>query len=252
MKFSKIISILMLIGIFSVQAIFACRAFNEPPPCYNFWQYDVVFVGTVKNVEEEGTENNYFPKVEIEVEQNFEGMKSRKVFTYNYGSSLCAPTFRKGNKYLIYGKLNEKKENYFGAGIRTQTLYPETVIADFDFLRALESSTPNYWIWGTVSRGNVGSPIAGVKAEVFDGVKVLTGVSDKNGDLKIVVSKEGKYNVRVYQIKGLELGISNWEEQREIPKTRGKNRNGYYVEYEVEVKNNRCGWFDTVLYGLKQ
>jgi hypothetical protein len=252
MKISKIIFILTLVSLFSVQATFACRPFNEPPPCYNFWQYDVVFVGTVKNVEEGSTENNYFPKVEIDVEQNFKAMKSQKVFTYNYGSSVCAPTFSKGDKFLIYGKLNEKKENYFSAGIRTQALYQETVVPDFDFLKALESSTPIYWIWGTVSRGDYGSGIAGVKVDVFDGKQKLTGVSDKNGDIKIVVSKEGKYKVRIYEIKGAEFGISQWEEQRKLSRSYGKTKKGNYVEYEVEVKNNQCGWFDMTLFGLKQ
>jgi hypothetical protein len=252
MKVYKIIFILTLISLFSVQATVACRPFNEPPPCYNFWQYDVVFVGTVKNVEEKSTENNDFPKVEIEVEQNFKGMKSQKVFTYNYGSSVCATTFRKGGKFLIYGKLDEKKANYFGAGPRTQSIYPEAVLSDFDFFKTLGSSTPNYWIWGTISRGNLGTPIEGAKAEIFDGKQKLTGISDKNGDLKIVVSKEGKYIVRVYLPKGLAATVSNWIEQwKTVYKGNGRTKKGMYIEYEVEVKNNQCGWFDTTVFDFK-
>ena len=81
----------------------------------------------------------------------------------------------------------------------------------------------------------------------------MTGVSDKNGDLKFVVSKEGRYKVRVYIPKSAELGISNWEEQLDnVFKGGGRSKKGIYAEYEVEVLNNRCGWFDTILYGLKK
>jgi hypothetical protein len=252
MKLIKIIFVLTLIILFCHEPLLACICYTPPPPCYNFWKFDAVFVGTVKNVEEQSPENNFIQKVEVEVEQNFKGMKSQKAFTNNYPSS-CSWTFHKDNKFLFYGNLGEKEAQFFSTGYCTRTQHFEESLSDFDFFKALESTTPNYWIWGTISRGDKGSAIAGVKAEVSDGGKVMTGFSDKNGDIKIVVAKEGKYKIRVYIPKGAELGISQWEEQRDnVFKGGGKSKKGFYAEYQVEVINNRCGWFDTVLYGLKK
>lgn len=178
-------------------------------------------------------------------------MKTPKTFTYNTPTS-CSHRFSAGSKYLFYGDLDNEKENHFVTGLCTRTQSFEENLTDLDFLNALESPTPKYWIWGTFSRGQMGSAIAGVKAEVSDGGRILTGVSDKNGDLKFVVSKEGRYTVRVYPPKGAELGTSQWEEQLSLFNGGGKSKKGDYVQYEVDVINNRCGWFDTVLYGLKK
>ncbi len=250
MRIIRILFILTLTIIFGIQTSFACRCFTAPPPCYNYWKVDAVFVGTVKNVENESPENNFMPKVEVEVEQNFKGMKSKKAITQNYGHS-CAWRFGKDSKFLFYGNLDEKEENYFSTHYCTRTQHFEENLTDFDFFKALNSSTPNYWIWGTISRGDLNSGIQNVNAEVFDNKKKLSGFSDKNGDLKIVVSKEGKYIVRVYVPKGATFNISQWEEQHQLFKRAGKNKKGRYLEYEVEVKNNQCGWFDTNLYGFK-
>jgi len=251
MKLTEIVFILTLVIIFGIQTSFACQCFT-PPPCSSYWKFDTVFVGTVKNVENVAETNNFMPKVEVEVEQNFKGMKSKKAFTQNYYGNSCAWSFEKDDKFLFYGNLAEKKENYFSTGYCTRTQRFEENLSDFDYFKTLNSSTPNFWIWGTISRGYRGSPIQGVKAEVLDNKKRLLGISDKYGDIKFSVSEEGKYRVRVYIPKGAVIAISQLEEQRDLLKRRGRNKKGRFVEYEIEVKNNQCGWFDTTLYGFKK
>ena len=175
------------------------------------------------------------------------------VFTETGSTSCDFEGYDKNKKLLIYGNLCKAKTFFTTSYCSRSTTFKENLV-DFDFLEALNSSTTNYWIWGTISRsGDAGNPIQGIKAEIKDGKKTLTGISNQDGDLKIVVSKEGKYRVRVYFPKGAEVGISQWgEEQWRLMKRGGTNKRGRYVEYEVEVKNNRCGWFDSVIHGIKK
>jgi hypothetical protein len=249
MKYIKIICILTLLIIFSPQTSLACQCYTPPPPCYAYSQSDAVFIGTVKEIKN----NNEFPpiKTRISVDKIYKGINSEEVFTETGSTSCDFEGYKENKKLLIYGSLYEKDKTFFSTSYCSRsTTFSENLI-DLEFLKSLNNSTPNYWIWGTVSSGYLGSSIEGVKAEVFDDKKKLTGISDKDGDLKIVVSKEGKYKVRVYIPKGAEFNISQWEEQSNLLKRGGKNKKGRYLEYEVEVKNNQCGWFDTNLYGFK-
>ena len=79
----------------------------------------------------------------------------------------------------------------------------------------------------------------------MDNKKKLTGVSDKSGNLKILVSREGKYKVRLYIPRGARFNVSLYEGQQEIFKGGGPDIKTPYLDYEVEVKNNQCGWFDS-------
>ena len=133
----------------------------------------------------------------------------------------------------------------------TRTSHHNEKLIDFDFFDSLSSAVPNYWIWGTISKGS-DTPLEGIKAEVLDNKKKITGVSDKDGNLKISVSKEGKYLVRVFTPKGASLDFPQRKEQQIILKGGKLKAKKPYLEYEVEVKNNKCGWFDTTLYGFKE
>lgn len=251
MKFITLFFLLCLLTLFCYQTVSACRCFVSPPPCYAYSQYDAVFVGTVKKVEEDSETNNFSPKVVVEVEQDFKGNLEKNMFTYNNEAHSCALTFRKSDKFLFYGSLRENDKSIFGTGYCTRTQEFEDDLLDFDFLKSINDSKPNYWIWGTISKGLNDSAIKGIKAEVFDNKRKLIGISDKNGDLKITVSKEGTYKVRLFVPKDFELNISQYEEQRNIFKRVGVHKKQRCAEYEVEVKNNRCGWFDAALYELK-
>jgi hypothetical protein len=224
---------------------------KPPPPCVAFSESEAVFVGTVKNVIQDN-ETEPIPKVEIEVEQNFRGMKSKTAFTYNYSHS-CAWTFEKGEKFLFYGSLAEKDENYFSTHFCTRTQEFDEKLIDFEFLNSLNNPTPNYWIWGTITKISDTSylghqPLQGVKAQVFDNKNKLVGMSDVNGNLKISVSKEGLYKIRVFPPKGTSLDSdkfinSAFFEKRKTLKNYNFDKMKPFVEYEVEVKANKCGWF---------
>lgn len=244
MKFIQIAFISLLPTFFSIQTIQACVCYKPPPPCFAYSQSDAVFVGTVKEIKS-ATENFPFRQISIAIDKNYKGIISPEVFTETGSSSCDFPGFKENERFLIYGNLHKNDKSRFVTGACTRSRTFDEKLIDFEFFEALASPTPNYWVWGTFSVNSKKLSVEGIKAEVLDDQKILSGISDKNGNLKIVVSKAGKYTVRVYFPNNSSFKPSyDIEEQRDLIKRSGKNKKGVYVEYEVEVKNNQCGWID--------
>ena len=237
---------MVILVLLFVQTALGCICEIVPPPCYNYSQYETVFVGTVKSVK--GSENEPFEKVEIDVRQNFKGMAHKTAFTYNSMTS-CSHTFSKNDKFLFYGNLDEKKPDHFGTGYCTRTAAYDENLIDLDFLRKVDSAKPIYWVWGNIFSGWYDTPLPGINAQVFDDKKKLVGVSDSNGNIKIPVSKEGKYRVLVFLPKGSSINghasglTSDMQYWLSIFKRAHMRKTKPYVEFEVEVKPNKCGWF---------
>jgi hypothetical protein len=241
MKFLKLCSAAFLLLIVNFQIANGCRCGTIPPPCYSYWESEAVFAGRVKRVFKDA--EFPFNKVEVDIEENFRGMPFKTAFTYNAGTS-CSWTFAEGENILFYAGVNKKSPNEFGTGYCTRTTSYSTNLIDFDFFKQLKSTTPNYWIWGTISQ-NETEPLEGIKAEILSNGKKITGISDKDGNLRIRVSKAGTYRIRVFLPQNVFLippqeYIEGKMNLKEIIKS-----GTHYVEYEVEVKNNKCGWFDT-------
>ena len=244
MKFIKITFFLMVLVFFSRQNVLACICYPPPPPCYAFAESEVVFVGTVKEVK--GDDNSFQPKkIRIAVDKNYKGIKVNEVFAETGNTSCDFEGYRENAKFLFYGSLFESQTN-FVTSFCSRSQYFDENSPDLEFLNALSNTTPNYWIWGTFTKGYRGTQVSGIKAEVIDGKTIRSGISDKTGNLKFTVSKEGKYRVRVYLQKGKTFRPSDYDGQWNLVKGSGKNKQGRYVEYEVEVKNDQCGWFDAV------
>lgn len=229
---------------------FACSCEIPPPPCVQYWRTDTVFVGKVANVESNTSE--LFPKVTVGVEENYKGMNFGTAITVNFPSS-CSFTFNSGERFLFYGSLDKKNPNTFGAGFCSGTTLFQKDLGDIEFLDGLKNKKSTYWIWATVSKDYFDTPAQGVLAEVLGIKPKLTAQSDQNGDLKIVVPKPGKYKVRMWLPKGKEWsGSLRMDEQlrkrqQEIWRGGGKSRKGRFMDFEVEVANNRCGWIDLPL-----
>jgi hypothetical protein len=244
MKFIKITFILMMLVFFSRQNVLACSCYPPPPPCYAYSESEVVFVGTVKEVK---VDYGSFPpkKIRIAINKNYKGINSNEVLAEIGNSSCDFEGYRENAKFLFYGGLYESQTK-FGTSSCSRSQYFDENSTDFEFLNALNKTSPNYWIWGTFTKGYRGSQVKGIKAEVIDGKITRSGISDNTGTLKFTVAKEGKYKVRVYLPKDKIFRPSDYDGQWNLVKGSGKNKRGRYVEYEVEVKNNQCGWFDAV------
>lgn len=255
MKVIRFALILLVITLSVVQEIHACMCDTPPPPCYEYWKMDAVFLGTVSKVH--GDPN--FPigtiddKVEVKVDKNYHGMDFLTATTINAGHS-CAFHFKEGEKFLFYAGVSKIDKRDFGVNFCTRTARYDENLIDFEFLNKLNSSEPAYWIWATVSNAGRYAGVAGVKAEVIGNKSVLAGVSDKNGNLMIAVPAAGSYKVRMFLPKGmshsgmLRNDRSLWEEQQNIIVKGGKVKGkGRFLDYKVSVMPNKCAWIDLSL-----
>lgn len=242
-----IVSILCFIFIFAIShiPILACSCFRPtPPPCYAFGKAEAVFIGSIKKFTNLG-EESFFDEVEIEVERNYKGINGKTISSHSaHSDSACHRIFKKDAKYLFYGNISNDGKKYSDMGICWRTQIYNNSSPDFDFLNLINASKPIYWVWGTFSTGWGENPLKGIKAEIFDGKKKITAFSDKDGIIKIPVSKPGKYPVRVVLPRKMEPRLSDWMMEEKIyPKI--KSRKGIFaIEYVVDVKPNQCGWFD--------
>ena len=236
----------LLIG--SVNKSLACTCDIRPPACYEYHRTKTIFLGSVSSVS--------FPvsspveHVSVNVVENFLGMNSTTAETFNYRHS-CAHTFINGEAYLFYGETETDKPTLFGTSLCTRTTEEKYAQADLEYLRAVKAGNSLYWIWGTISEIGYSPPLSGIRAEVLGIRPKLESVSDNEGNIKFDVGKPGKYRVRVHLPKGrgdINYAIRNerelWEENRKQIVGGRFRGNRPYVDYELNIQANRCGWFD--------
>lgn len=228
----------------------ACTCNIRPPVCYEYWRSEAIFVGTITNVEK--LEYSVLESVSVRVDENFLGLNSSTAKTYNYGHS-CAFDFTKGQTYLFYAGLNKDNPSEFGTSFcaRTTRKGQDTFASDMEFLQAVKAGQSQFWIWGTISSIGYEMPLAGIRAELLGAKTKSSAISDDRGDIKFIVSDPGKYRVRVYlpaRTNGVNWLLRNdrklWEEQQKLIVGGVFSGKSQYVDYEVTVLANRCGWFD--------
>lgn len=252
MKFLHFCLAIFVLIIFNYQNAIACTCFIKPPPCYVFSDTEAVFVGTVKEIKR--TEESPFAKIKLEVNKDYKGVTGNSIFTQEFGTSCDFETFKEGQKYLIYGNLGDDNKNFFATSYCSRSRIYKDNLIDLDFLNSLSNSKPLNWIWGTITKNSRESysghrPLQGIQVQVIDDKKKLVGISDENGNIKIPVSKAGKYKVRVFPPRGISLDLNEIvntqyrEEQLKILKNYNFETKKPFIEYEVEIKANKCGWF---------
>jgi hypothetical protein len=115
----------------------------------------------------------------------------------------------------------------------------------------LKSGKETFWIWVTIRTSSGDSGLKGVRAELIASDGRVSGISNEAGDIRLVVSGEGRHKVRIFTPKGMSPSgaMRNdrtlWQEQRDI--LRGGSPEDGYIDYEVDVRSNRCGWIDLSL-----
>ncbi len=230
--------------------VLACTCELRPPACYEYSRTSRIFLGTVASVST--TENSPFEEVEMKVLESFVGETPEKTFTYNYGHS-CAHTFKLGETYLIYGSGvgEDGRKNEFSTSLCTRTAKESDAQTDLQFLRAVKRGESLFWISGTISKTGYYLAQSGIRAEVLGSRPKVEGVSDESGYVGLDVRKSGRYRVRVHLPKGrgdinsmIRDDVELWEENRK--KIVGGRFAGErpYVDFQVDVKANRCSWFD--------
>ena len=245
-KVNRLISILIIT--FSILPLMslACTCEIPPPPCYEYWRTDAIFVGKISKIDR--SPEKPFPEVVVSVEENFKGLDTKTAITGNFPNS-CAYDFIEGDRFLFYANINGNDPFKFGTSFCTRTTHYDSRLVDLEFLDAVKAKESKYWVWVT-ARSN-GKPLAGLRAKVIGAGKGLEEVSDADGNIKITVPKKGKYKVRIWFPKGKELSYflrldeKIREEQQSIRRGAGGYRTPkFHYNFEVEVLPNRCGWID--------
>lgn len=236
----------------------ACTCNIRPPVCSQYWETEDLFIGTATKIYR--PDDKYEEKVEINVDEAFRGMNFRTATTYNYGHS-CAHRFSEGATYLFYASHSRETPNEFGTSLCTRTTSKgdSSYSSDLEFLRSVKAGKSLFWIWGTLSEIGYEEPYANIRVTVLNQKKRIEAASNEFGDVKLEVSGPGKYRVRVHlppKTEGVNYLSANdmtrWQAQRKqiiAEKYTGKDR---YVDYEVTVAANRCGWFDVSIPRLEK
>lgn len=249
------LAIITLVAVLGTSS-FATQCFIQPPPCYNHVRFDAIFTGKVTRYDDMFVVYPAF--IEFEIDEVFKGsLDWKRLLTGIPMSSAGFDRFKIGDRFLVYGNvgMNEKlNQEILSTGLCTRTREIKSADEDLAFLRTLNDSTSDYRIWATVTMyGRSYSPVEGIRAEVRDGRKKLTAVSDENGDLQFKVSGPGKYKVRLLLPKGIYPGVSEWiygDLPVKIPFTAnrsGRYKKGSFAEWTVDVRDRTCGWIDASL-----
>src|SRR6185436_9644004 len=117
MRWTMLISALaMLLGVDAGEAI-ACSCMESGPPCQNYFQSDVVFVGTVRDITQVPVaDRDSSVRVEFEQAVPSRGVagSSITVLTSVADGASCGFPFKRGERYVVYGYRSKD-----GTGIRT-------------------------------------------------------------------------------------------------------------------------------------
>ncbi len=239
-----------MIGLFFMFAgsstiVFGCSCEIRPPACFEYTRTPNVFLGTVESVNH--VEGAFAETVEIEVTESFRGETPRRVYTNNQTHS-CSHRFEKGDRYLFYGSMVNGR---FATSLCTRTAKESVAAADLGFLRSVNRGETFFWLAGTMSEAGYAVPLADISASILNVRPKMKAVSDPNGNLVFDVKGPGKYKVRVHLPQGrtdvnglVRNDFALWELNRKQI-IGGRHRgNNPYVDFEVNVEANRCGWFD--------
>src|SRR5437764_3457196 len=86
---------------------FACECAGSRPPCQEYWEASVVFIGTVINSRtvtvKEGTYPEQMRAVRISLDEIFRGVEGAEVEVLTgFGGGDCGFGFRQAQQYLVY------------------------------------------------------------------------------------------------------------------------------------------------------
>jgi hypothetical protein len=184
----------------------------QPPACEAAWQPDVsaVFLGLATDVREEDVPvildgqrvQTLRLYVTFRVEEAFRGVSDKVVIVVS-GGDLCGFPFRKGNKYLVYGRRLSDGEIY--VSISSATKFEKEAAADLKYLRGLATAPSGGVIYGSVYRYTSpenprimvrrGTPDVGREIEIHGTSRIYQTVVDSHGNFKMSGLPPGRYTI---------------------------------------------------------
>lgn len=207
----RLIGLVSLVIILSVEPADACDCVGEPPPCEAFSAATAVFVGEVldaaqqkEDKNEDGTTTVYdVGSIRFQVTEAFSGVTSSiVVISSGTGGGDCGYWFKRGESYLVYAFGEPER---LSTSFCTRTAPTSDAAEDLAFLRSLPKTGTGGALYGIVNRvvGDVEhgptevSPMAGVKV-IVEGAHFRRELfTDAEGRYNTTGLPEGEYDVRL-------------------------------------------------------
>ena len=232
--------VVMSVPVLTAADVYGCQCREREPPCSQYKNADVVFVGSVVTITSEGLGPR--KKIVFSIEQNVKGLRSSTAELVS-GASSCDYSFSEGKAYLVYAYRNsERNELYTHYCTRTSELSNAT--SDLAFFELINQKPQSSQIVGVLAE-NV-KRLRDVNIVASSGGRNYRTTTDKEGWFRLNVPGSSKYQVRI--LLPLYADLAGTEDELYKITKRERTRTGVIIEYEVVVEPNSCAFVNPPLF----
>lgn len=221
-------------------AVHACQCREREPPCAQYGNADVVFVGSVI----QSTVLGFGPqrKIVFSIERAIKGLSGSTAELMNSGTS-CNYEFALGKTYLVYAYRNPKRNELY-SHYCTRTTELANAKSDFAFfaLTAEKSQLPR--ILGVLADN--AKRLRDVSVVASSGGKDYRTTTDNEGWFNLEVPRPSKYRVRISlplyaAVAGTSAELAQISQYKRL-------RTRIIIEYEVIVEADKCAFINPPLF----
>jgi hypothetical protein len=205
---ARVLVFLLLMFSFSQVSLAYSCATKGPEPCSGFKAADVVFVGTVLDIEnpppdDGGLGGPGISRYRFRIDENFAGAQGQEIDVYSgRGGADCSYHFRKGQQYLVFPYRNEDSRLFVGICSPTRAI--DGAQAILPQLRAMRDRQRVASVYGVLRSSS--QPYASAWDDDLDRIlpntrlelrsedKTFVAVSDSNGAYAFYGVPEGEYH----------------------------------------------------------
>jgi hypothetical protein len=178
----------------------ACSCVEGPVPvCAAYWRADAVFTGIITDIRKPSAPAPREPPTALlhfVIEESFRGVDGREVEVQTLSGTSCDIPFRKGERWLIYARRDERT-GVLGAGPCVGHSLLEHAEEDLKYLRGLRQNKPEQTIQGRLLKGRY-TPLPGAKVTVEGAGSRLEALTGAEGEFKFVLPQGGDYVLRAF------------------------------------------------------
>ncbi|HEU4507202.1 MAG TPA: hypothetical protein VFR78_03120 [Pyrinomonadaceae bacterium] len=204
------LALLLILGTFEVAS--ACTCVRPDPPCGEYGQADVIFLGRVVGsaerksyTDDSGKKTVYdVGRIRFLVQESFKGESGYEVEIHSgTGGGDCGFWFLRNESYVVYANRSSENNKLY-TNICMRTTHLSHAREDLEFLRGVGTSKPGATLSGQLTRyiGNrehgpveEGPKMAGVKVLIKGGGQTFETVTNEAGEYRITGLPAGEYDV---------------------------------------------------------
>jgi hypothetical protein len=245
----RLLVVLLLVSC-AAQRIYACQCREKSPPCSQYWSSDAVFVGEVskivpfddpQSIEKSLSLHIGFERVTFRVDRVYRGNEVNTIELYDWMSS-CRFGFKLGKKYLVYAYRNE--DGILSTNTCSRTTEFSNSLPDLAYLAEVGTRPPQQEIIGILADHS--KSLAGIQVMAESANREYRAFSERDGWFKLQLDEAGKYKVRI--LLPLDVGITGTDDLFSKISRIENTKENQIVEYDLEVKSNRCAFIDVPLF----